>query len=95
MGKMETLRASVCVAQNKRPNKTEENKITVLKRGQDNVEKEIDPATFDPTTWKEDVKNLAEMYVMYFGVALLIQYFVNKELKIIYFSQSKDQAQPS
>ncbi|KAH9634421.1 hypothetical protein HF086_000247 [Spodoptera exigua] len=35
MGKMETLRASVCVAQNKKPNKPEENKITVLKRGQE------------------------------------------------------------
>ncbi|CAH0715030.1 unnamed protein product, partial [Brenthis ino] len=62
MGKMETLRASVCVAQNKKPNKVEESKITVLKRGQDNVaEKEIDPATFDPASWREDVKNLAEI----------------------------------
>ncbi|XP_038218227.1 meiosis-specific coiled-coil domain-containing protein MEIOC-like isoform X2 [Zerene cesonia] len=65
MGKMETLRASVCVAQNKKPNKPEDGKITVLKRGQGNVpgeqEKGLDPATFDPTTWREDVKNLAEI----------------------------------
>ncbi|CAB3225839.1 unnamed protein product [Arctia plantaginis] len=67
MGKMETLRASVCVAQNKKPHKTEESKITVLKRGQDVNEKEkgqeqgMDPATFDPSTWREDVKNLAEI----------------------------------
>ncbi|XP_059054502.1 meiosis-specific coiled-coil domain-containing protein MEIOC-like [Achroia grisella] len=66
MGKMETLRASVCVAQNKKPNRSEDPKITVLKRGQENVsdkEKEVgvDPATFDPTTWREDVKNLAEI----------------------------------
>ncbi|XP_050356486.1 uncharacterized protein LOC126777507 isoform X2 [Nymphalis io] len=63
MGKMETLRASVCVAQNKKPNKPEDGKITVLKRGQDNVstEKEIDPATFDPSSWKEDVKNMSEI----------------------------------
>lgn len=61
MGKMETLRASVCVAQNKKPNK-EDAKITVLKRGQDNVaEKDVDPATFDPSSWREDVKNLSEM----------------------------------
>ncbi|CAH2098411.1 unnamed protein product [Euphydryas editha] len=61
MGKMETLRASVCVAQNKKPNK-EDGKITVLKRGQDNVaEKDVDPATFDPTSWREDVKNLSEI----------------------------------
>ncbi|XP_026735312.1 probable cyclin-dependent serine/threonine-protein kinase DDB_G0292550 isoform X2 [Trichoplusia ni] len=64
MGKMETLRASVCVAQNKKPNKLEENKITVLKRGQDVAEKEkegVDPATFDPASWRDDVKNLAEI----------------------------------
>ncbi|XP_052752718.1 uncharacterized protein LOC113517862 isoform X2 [Galleria mellonella] len=66
MGKMETLRASVCVAQNKKPNKPEDGKITVLKRGQENVsDKEkatgVDSATFDPTTWKDDVKNLAEI----------------------------------
>ncbi|KAM3962240.1 uncharacterized protein ACR2FA_003743 [Aphomia sociella] len=66
MGKMETLRASVCVAQNKKPNKPEDAKITVLRRGQENVsdkEKEsgVDPATFDPTTWRDDVKNLAEI----------------------------------
>lgn len=67
MGKMETLRASVCVAQNKKPNKPEDGKITVLKRGQENLPMErekdngIDPATFDPSTWKDDVKNLAEM----------------------------------
>ncbi|CAK1547637.1 unnamed protein product [Leptosia nina] len=64
MGKMETLRASVCVAQNKKPNKPEDGKITVLKRGQGNVadhEKGLDPATFDPSAWKEDVKNLAEI----------------------------------
>ncbi|CAH0598213.1 unnamed protein product [Chrysodeixis includens] len=64
MGKMETLRASVCVAQNKKPNKPEENKITVLKRGQDVTDKEkegVDPATFDPATWRDDVKNLAEI----------------------------------
>ncbi|KAL0860373.1 hypothetical protein ABMA27_009773 [Loxostege sticticalis] len=67
MGKMETLRASVCVAQNKKPVKSEDPKITVLKRGQENVandkEKEsgVDPATFDPSTWREDVKNLAEI----------------------------------
>ncbi|KAG6448287.1 hypothetical protein O3G_MSEX005400 [Manduca sexta] len=65
MGKMETLRASVCVAQNKKPNKSEDPKITVLKRGQENVatEKEtgIDPATFDPSTWREDLKNLVDI----------------------------------
>lgn len=64
MGKMETLRASVCVAQNKKPNKLEENKIIVLKRGQDVTEKEkegVDPATFDPASWRDDVKNLSEM----------------------------------
>ncbi|XP_026497770.2 uncharacterized protein LOC113401908 [Vanessa tameamea] len=63
MGKMETLRASVCVAQNKKPNKPEDGKITVLKRGQDNLstEKEIDPATFEPSSWKDDVKNLSEI----------------------------------
>ncbi|CAG5031040.1 unnamed protein product [Parnassius apollo] len=67
MGKMETLRASVCVAQNKKPIKPEDGKITVLKRGQENVasekEKEngVDPASFDPSTWREDVKNLAEI----------------------------------
>lgn len=65
MGKMETLRASVCVAQNKKPNKPEENKITVLKRGQDVNEKEkeigVDPATFDPSTWREDIINLSEI----------------------------------
>ncbi|XP_045507135.1 meiosis-specific coiled-coil domain-containing protein MEIOC-like [Colias croceus] len=63
MGKMETLRASVCV-QNKKPNKPEDGKITVLKRGQGNVseqEKGLDPDTFDPTTWREDVKNMAEI----------------------------------
>ncbi|XP_060807826.1 meiosis-specific coiled-coil domain-containing protein MEIOC isoform X2 [Amyelois transitella] len=62
MGKMETLRASVCVAQNKKPTRPEENKITVLKRGE-NVEKdkELDPDTFDPSSWKEDVNNLAEI----------------------------------
>ncbi|RVE43723.1 hypothetical protein evm_011638 [Chilo suppressalis] len=64
---METLRASVCVAQNKKPNKSDDPKITVLKRGQENVASEretdsgVDPATFDPSTWKEDVKNLAEI----------------------------------
>ncbi|XP_045762911.1 uncharacterized protein LOC123865739 [Maniola jurtina] len=65
MGKMETLRASVCVAQNKKPNRPEDGKITVLKRGQDNVPAEkdagADPATFDPATWRDDVKNLAEI----------------------------------
>ncbi|XP_046972739.1 uncharacterized protein LOC124539395 [Vanessa cardui] len=63
MGKMETLRASVCVAQNKKPNKPEDGKITVLKRGQDNLstDKEIDPATFEPSSWKDDVKNLSEI----------------------------------
>lgn len=68
MGKMETLRASVCVAQNTKPNKLEDTKITVLKRGQENVSNdkekdkdEMDPASFDPTTWRDDVKNLAEM----------------------------------
>nr|XP_049706103.1 meiosis-specific coiled-coil domain-containing protein MEIOC isoform X1 [Helicoverpa armigera] len=64
MGKMETLRASVCVAQNKKPNKPEENKITVLKRGQEVTEKEkegVDPATFEPSSWKDDVNNLAEI----------------------------------
>ncbi|XP_028178587.1 uncharacterized protein LOC114366025 [Ostrinia furnacalis] len=67
MGKMETLRASVCVAQNKKPVKSEDAKITVLKRGQENVahdkEKDsgVDPATFDPSSWKDDVKNLAEI----------------------------------
>ncbi|KAI5644601.1 meiosis-specific coiled-coil domain-containing protein MEIOC domain-containing protein [Phthorimaea operculella] len=66
MGKMETLRASVCVAQNKKPNKPDDPKITVLKRGQENVASEdkkegIDPATFDPSGWREDVKNLAEI----------------------------------
>uniref|UniRef100_A0A2A4K5F7 Uncharacterized protein n=1 Tax=Heliothis virescens TaxID=7102 RepID=A0A2A4K5F7_HELVI len=64
MGKMETLRASVCVAQNKKPNKPEESKITVLKRGQDVNEKEkegVDPATFDPASWRDDVNNLAEI----------------------------------
>ncbi|XP_049880994.1 uncharacterized protein LOC126377336 [Pectinophora gossypiella] len=67
MGKMETLRASVCVAQNKKPSKPEDAKITVLKRGQENVanEKEkdsgVDPTSFDPTTWREDVKNLSEI----------------------------------
>lgn len=59
MGKMETLRASVCVAQNKRPNKPDENKITVLKRGQDNVTDKED--NFDPATWRDDVRNLSEM----------------------------------
>lgn len=66
MGKMETLRASVCVAQNKKPNKPEDGKITVLKRGQDvtsekDRENGVDPATFDSSTWREDVKNLAEI----------------------------------
>ncbi|XP_053620464.1 meiosis-specific coiled-coil domain-containing protein MEIOC-like isoform X2 [Plodia interpunctella] len=62
MGKMETLRASVCVAQNKKPMKQEDNKITVLKRGENvEKEKELDPDTFDPTTWKEDINNLAEI----------------------------------
>ncbi|CAH1641738.1 unnamed protein product [Spodoptera littoralis] len=68
MGKMETLRASVCVAQNKKPNKPEENKITVLKRGQEVNEKEkegvgvgVDPATFDPSTWREDINHLSEI----------------------------------
>ncbi|KAJ2944799.1 hypothetical protein O0L34_g1690 [Tuta absoluta] len=66
MGKMETLRASVCVAQNKKPNKSDDAKITVLKRGQENVANEekndgIDPATFDPSGWRDDVKNLAEI----------------------------------
>jgi hypothetical protein len=66
MGKMETLRASVCVAQNKKPSKSEDPKITVLKRGQENVaekdkENGVDPGNFDPHTWREDVKNLAEM----------------------------------
>ncbi|OWR48997.1 hypothetical protein KGM_209535 [Danaus plexippus plexippus] len=59
MGKMETLRASVCVAQNKRPNKPDENKITVLKRGQDNVTDKED--NFDPATWRDDVRNLSEI----------------------------------
>ncbi|CAH4032309.1 unnamed protein product [Pieris brassicae] len=63
MGKMETLRASVCVAYNKKSNKHEDGKITVLKRGQGNVpdDKGLDPATYDPSTWKEDAKNLAEI----------------------------------
>lgn len=64
---METLRASVCVAQNKKPNKPEDGKITVLKRGQGNVtehDKGLDPVTFDPSTWREDVKHLAEMLVV-------------------------------
>ncbi|XP_041972568.1 uncharacterized protein LOC121728440 [Aricia agestis] len=66
MGKMETLRASVCVAQNKKPNKQEDCKITVLKRGQENVSSQkddagVDPATYDPTTWRDDVKNLSEI----------------------------------
>lgn len=65
MGKMETLRASVSVAQNKKPHKAEESKITVLKRGQDVNEKDkevgMDPATFDPTTWRDDIKNLSEI----------------------------------
>ncbi|XP_075986317.1 uncharacterized protein LOC142983272 isoform X2 [Anticarsia gemmatalis] len=70
MGKMETLRASVCVAQIKKPHKPEESKITVLKRGQEVTDKDkekekettgVDPATFDPSTWREDVKNLAEI----------------------------------
>lgn len=64
MGKMETLRASVCVAQNKKP-KSEDPKITVLKRGQENVadkEKEsAEPATFDPSSWRDDVQSLPEM----------------------------------
>ncbi|XP_073960741.1 uncharacterized protein, partial [Choristoneura fumiferana] len=62
MGKMETLRASVCVAQNKKPNK-EDPKITVLKRGQENLpaSEGLDPAAFDPASWKEDVKNLSEI----------------------------------
>ncbi|GBP16834.1 Meiosis-specific coiled-coil domain-containing protein MEIOC [Eumeta japonica] len=65
MGKMETLRTSVCVAQNKKPTRGgngEDGKIIVLKRGQENVEESqaVDPSNFDPTTWKEDVKNLAE-----------------------------------
>ncbi|CAG9568584.1 unnamed protein product [Danaus chrysippus] len=59
MGKMETLRASVCVAQNKRPNKPDENKITVLKRGQDNVTDKEE--NFDPATWRDDVRNLSEI----------------------------------
>lgn len=69
MGKMETLRASVCVAQNKKPNKpNEDGKITLLKRGQENGvagdsqgNNGVDPASFDPASWKEDVKHLAEM----------------------------------
>ncbi|XP_028039642.1 uncharacterized protein LOC114250102 [Bombyx mandarina] len=67
MGKMETLRASVCA--NHKKNKQDDTKITVLKRGQENVvsekqkEKETgcDPATFDPSTWRDDIKNLAEI----------------------------------
>ncbi|XP_050683595.1 meiosis-specific coiled-coil domain-containing protein MEIOC-like [Leptidea sinapis] len=59
MGKMETLRASVCVAQNKRPNKPDDGKITVLKRHVE--DKGLDPATFDPTSWKEDIKHLSEI----------------------------------
>ncbi|KAJ8708438.1 hypothetical protein PYW07_010563 [Mythimna separata] len=63
MGKMETLRASVCVAQNKKPNKPEDTKITVLKRGQDVCDKEsgVDPATFEPSSWRDDVNNLSEI----------------------------------
>ncbi|XP_068624181.1 uncharacterized protein [Battus philenor] len=69
MGKMETLRASVCAqnVQTKKPQKQEDPKITVLKRGQENVpsekEKEVglDPATFDPSTWQEDLKNMSEI----------------------------------
>ncbi|XP_072946236.1 uncharacterized protein [Epargyreus clarus] len=62
MGKMETLRASACVAQNRKPNKPDDAKITVLKRGQEVHERErevvVDPATFDPHSWMEDVKTL-------------------------------------
>ncbi|XP_023949847.2 uncharacterized protein LOC112054327 isoform X2 [Bicyclus anynana] len=64
MGKMETLRASVCVAQSKKANKQEDPKITVLKRGQENVaekEAEPEPGAFNPSTWRDDVKNLAEI----------------------------------
>lgn len=67
MGKMETLRASVCAAQNKKPRASEDVKITLLKRGQessvasDQSANPNDAATFDPATWKEDVKNLTEM----------------------------------
>ncbi|XP_061705644.1 uncharacterized protein LOC133516643 [Cydia pomonella] len=60
MGKMETLRASVCVAQNKKAK--EDAKITVLKRGQDQPEpKHVDPDSFQPASWKDDVKNLSEI----------------------------------
>ncbi|KPJ00039.1 Uncharacterized protein C17orf104-like [Papilio xuthus] len=64
MGKMETLRASVCVHNKK--HKQEDPKITVLKRGQENVcDKErdngMDPNNFDPSTWRDDVKNVSEI----------------------------------
>ncbi|CAH2230262.1 jg20011 [Pararge aegeria aegeria] len=63
MGKMETLRAGVSVAQNKKPNKPEDCKITVLKRGQENVpaEKEAGSDSYNPASWREDVKNLSEI----------------------------------
>ncbi|XP_063367857.1 meiosis-specific coiled-coil domain-containing protein MEIOC-like [Cydia amplana] len=61
MGKMETLRASVCVAQHKKAK--EDAKITVLKRGQDQPEhtQHVDPNSFQPASWKEDVNNLSEI----------------------------------
>ncbi|XP_045540140.1 uncharacterized protein LOC106719876 isoform X1 [Papilio machaon] len=64
MGKMETLRASVCV-QNKK-HKQDDPKIKVLKRGQENVcekdrENGLDPNNFDPSTWRDDVKNVSEI----------------------------------
>ncbi|XP_063544447.1 meiosis-specific coiled-coil domain-containing protein MEIOC-like [Cydia strobilella] len=60
MGKMETLRASVCVAQNKKGK--EEARITVLKRGQDQPEHQhADPDAFQPASWKDDVNNLSEI----------------------------------
>ncbi|KAL4709649.1 hypothetical protein ACJJTC_007380 [Scirpophaga incertulas] len=67
MAKMETLRSSLNGSFNKKL-KIEDPKITVLKRGQENVasDKEkgentgLDPASFEPASWREDVKNLPE-----------------------------------
>ncbi|CAH2058035.1 unnamed protein product, partial [Iphiclides podalirius] len=78
MGKMETLRASVCVANSRRAGRhqpaEDPARITVLRRGQDNVAPPSPasasapspasggpPDVFEPSTWREDIGNMSEI----------------------------------
>ncbi|KOB65195.1 Uncharacterized protein OBRU01_23096, partial [Operophtera brumata] len=60
MGKMETLRASVSAAH--RRHKPEESRITVLRRGQEDVpDREAAPGAFEPSAWRDDVRNMPDI----------------------------------